>query len=249
MKKIIFFLFITVSSSSAQFFELAFEDTIGQIDPQTKSLVLVGQLINISNDTLHAKMVRLQNDLPSPLWTSSICFGLCFGPGVDSVTTRELGMPIPPGDSILTEIIFFQGDTIQGIARVQIKYATLDGTQVKIQWFEAQTLLNDINKKSGTLRNHFRLYNNYPNPFNNQTIISAQIDKPSKVTLQIFDILGREVFNAFREFSSAGQINFRWNGINNSGEELSSGIYYYRITEYSSGEINHSRVKKMTFLK
>jgi len=92
------------------------------------------------------------------------------------------------------------------------------------------------------------LFSNYPNPFNNQTIISAQIYKSSKVTLQIFDILGREVFNTFKEISSAGKVTFRWNGTNNSSQELSSGIYFYRVTANSQGNINQSQIKKLTLL-
>ena len=97
--------------------------------------------------------------------------------------------------------------------------------------------------------NKFRVFDNYPNPFNNQTIISAQINRPSKATLQIYDILGREVFNTFREISSAAQINFRWNGVNNNGVELSSGIYFYRVSAQSSGNIKQSEIKKLTLLR
>ena len=146
MNKLLYLLliFFFTNSVSAQYFELSFDDTVGQIDPQTHSLLLAGHLINISNDTMNMKMVRLQNNLPSVSWSSSICLGLCFGPGVDSVSTRDLNMPLAPGDSILTEVIFVQADTLPSIASVQIKYATLDGSQSEIIWFEVN---NNLRKK------------------------------------------------------------------------------------------------------
>ena len=93
--------------------------------------------------------------------------------------------------------------------------------------------------------NYFTLYNNYPNPFNNQTVISAMIDSPGKVTLQIFDLLGREVYILSKNTFSPGLMTFRWDGINNKGMELSSGIYLYRMTINQNGNIKKSQTKKV----
>jgi Secretion system C-terminal sorting domain len=251
MKRIFIVLLFLINTSYAQFFELSFEDTIGQIDPQNHSLLLAGYLKNVSSETLDFKMVRLQNNLPvpPPIWSSAICLGLCVSSSVDSISTRDFSLAVLPGDSILTEVVFAQYDSVPGVATVQIKYATLDDSQIEIQWFEAHTLLNNINNESAIYAKEFKVLDNYPNPFNNQTTISAVIDKPSKIKLQIYDILGREVFSTFKVFSSSGEIKIRWNGKNNNGVELSSGIYFYRISAPSTGITIQSENKKLTLLR
>ncbi len=70
----------------------------------------------------------------------------------------------------------------------------------------------------------FSLSQNYPNPFNPTTIINFQIPKFSLVTLKIYDILGREIRTLVNENRPAG--NYK---INFNAENLSSGIYLYRI--------------------
>ncbi|MFC2083640.1 alpha-amylase family glycosyl hydrolase [Bacteroidota bacterium] len=72
----------------------------------------------------------------------------------------------------------------------------------------------------------FTLFQNYPNPFNPSTVISYQLPKTSKVTIKVFDILGRDVVTLVNKEQTAGryQVKFRNNEL-----KLSSGIYFYRI--------------------
>ena len=253
MKKylVIIILFFVINPVSAQFFELSFEDTIGQIDPQNRSLLLAGYLKNISGTTMDFQMIRLQNNLPAPppAWSSAICLGLCVAPSVDTISTRDFGLSLLPGDSILTEVVFAQTDTIPGVATVLIKYATLDESQIEIQWFEAHTILNKVQNNPAIVVKNFKVLNNYPNPFNNQTNISVAVIKSAKLTLRIYDVLGREVYFKNKNIDSPGTVHFIWNGINHNGEEISSGIYFYQITEYSLGKTNRSKIRKMTLLK
>jgi len=87
--------------------------------------------------------------------------------------------------------------------------------------------------------NSFELNQNYPNPFNPTTSISFNIPKNSHVNLKIYDVLGNEVSNYFNEFMQAGTYNLVFDGSN-----LSSGIYYYRLT---AGDF--SSTKKMMLIK
>jgi len=254
MKKFftILLLLCLISVSPAQFFEITFDDTTTTF-LAPGSVFIAGWLKNISANPLHIKSVRLQNNLPDASWTSSMCIGVCFPNDLDSVSTLMLFPPNPidPGDSVLIDVVFTQTglNLTPGTATVLIKYATLHDEQIEYQWFEASSVLSNIEENENRLTRKFKLLNNYPNPFNNRTIISAQINKPSNVTLQIFDVLGREVYKTLRDISSAGQIKFRWSGINNNGEELSSGIYFYRIAALSAGIINQSEIKKLTLLR
>ncbi|TDI83541.1 MAG: T9SS type A sorting domain-containing protein, partial [Caldithrix sp.] len=90
----------------------------------------------------------------------------------------------------------------------------------------------------------FELSQNYPNPFNPETKIRYQLPNSGKVMVIIFDILGREVKSLVNEKLEAGFHEITWNGRNNSGRRVSSGVYYYQIR---SGEFKET--KKMILMK
>lgn len=75
----------------------------------------------------------------------------------------------------------------------------------------------------------FYLYGNYPNPFNSSTTLSFFIPGNGNVEINIFDILGRKVKSLLNEKLYYGEHNISWNGTNDYGSELTSGIYLYRI--------------------
>jgi flagellar hook assembly protein FlgD len=88
------------------------------------------------------------------------------------------------------------------------------------------------------------LFQNYPNPFNPSTIISYSIPNVSFVSLKIYDILGREVITLVNSEQNIGIHNVQWNGNNNFGNKVSSGIYLYKI---EAGDF--IMTKKMLLLK
>ncbi|MBI5020014.1 MAG: T9SS type A sorting domain-containing protein [Ignavibacteriales bacterium] len=75
----------------------------------------------------------------------------------------------------------------------------------------------------------FVLYQNYPNPFNPSTKIHFTTDKESRITLTIFDILGREIMVLAKSNYFAGGYTFEWNGKNAEGAQMPSGVYYVRM--------------------
>jgi photosystem II stability/assembly factor-like uncharacterized protein len=89
-----------------------------------------------------------------------------------------------------------------------------------------------------------QLLQNSPNPFNPSTIIKFYIPNTSDVTIRIYDILGREVTTLINQQTTAGYHNVYWNGKNSRGENVSSGVYLYRLTAGSFSE-----TKKMNLLK
>jgi hypothetical protein len=74
----------------------------------------------------------------------------------------------------------------------------------------------------------FRLWPCYPNPFNNSTMISFFVPQTARVRLSIFNCLGRIIMNEERKFD-AGLNHFRWDGSDDSGKMLGSGIYFVQI--------------------
>ena len=71
----------------------------------------------------------------------------------------------------------------------------------------------------------YKLYNNYPNPFNPETVIQYSLKEQSMVSITIHDILGRNILEkSFGEMNS-GFYDWKWEGINKYGEKVSSGVY------------------------
>jgi len=75
----------------------------------------------------------------------------------------------------------------------------------------------------------FHLFQNFPNPFNPSTTIRYSIVEPGNVSIKIYDVLGREVKTLVNELRTVGTYSSTWNGYNNFGNKVSSGIYFYRI--------------------
>jgi polyhydroxybutyrate depolymerase len=90
----------------------------------------------------------------------------------------------------------------------------------------------------------FALLQNYPNPFNPVTTIRYDLPQESHVHLVIYDILGREVKTIVNSKEQAGYRSVRWDGLNSYGQEVSAGMYFYRL-ETS----DFSKVQKMVLLK
>ncbi|RPJ36380.1 MAG: T9SS C-terminal target domain-containing protein, partial [Planctomycetaceae bacterium] len=73
------------------------------------------------------------------------------------------------------------------------------------------------------------LHQNYPNPFNPSTMIEFEIPQRTHVSLKVFDIIGREVATLVNETLSAGYYRRPFHARSSRGEELASGIYFYRL--------------------
>ena len=90
----------------------------------------------------------------------------------------------------------------------------------------------------------YHLYSNYPNPFNPSTIVSFDLPTASDVKLQIFNINGRLVRTLVDRHYAAGHAEVEWNGRNDAGEQVSSGVYMYRL---QTGQF--TQTKKMVLVK
>jgi len=100
------------------------------------------------------------------------------------------------------------------------------------------------NQKGTFSPKDFKLYQNFPNPFNVQTTIGYSIPKDSRVDIMIYNANGNLVKNIFNDFQNSGKHFINWDGTDNSGILMSSGVYYYKInTPYFHQE------KKMILLK
>ena len=108
------------------------------------------------------------------------------------------------------------GDADSGNSNTQDIWAARTDSNLNVPPIGIQQIGNEIPLD-------FRLFQNFPNPFNSSTIIRFDINKQGNVKLSIYDILGREVYS-INEFRKAGSCEMIFNG-----ENLASGLYYYRI--------------------
>jgi hypothetical protein len=90
----------------------------------------------------------------------------------------------------------------------------------------------------------FQVWQNSPNPFNASTKITFYLPTRSRVTVSIYNILGKKVITLIDQNAQAGRHEVSWNGTDNRGKTVATGIYLYRIST-GGNEIT----KKMLLLK
>jgi hypothetical protein len=123
----------------------------------------------------------------------------------------------------------------------QLKY----WSTVVVEFNENVLGINDKKEEKKT----YLLEQNYPNPFNPSTTIRYTLPFDSRVTLKVYDILGKEVSTLQDEVSKAGTFTLDFNATSSTGT-LPSGVYFYRLFARSLvGDMNYTSTKKMIFLK
>jgi hypothetical protein len=108
------------------------------------------------------------------------------------------------------------------------------GDMTPVEWEEDHVLLPK----------EFDLRQNYPNPFNPTTVIEYALPKACQVRIQIFNILGQRVRNLVDEPQKAGYKTIHWDGKDDFGNQVSSGVYFCSI---AAGD--YVECKKMALLK
>ena len=90
----------------------------------------------------------------------------------------------------------------------------------------------------------FNLYQNFLNPFNSSTSIKYEIFKSGRVKIAIINSKGEEVRSIINRYHHVGEYFLQWDGRNDQGINMGSGIYFYKI-------ISDERIKtqKMIYLK
>jgi hypothetical protein len=135
----------------------------------------------------------------------------------------------------------FDGDGILDIAGIYWQFGNpLHGSSL---WLKGQNV-------TSTEREHSNfplvasLAQNFPNPFNPTTTISYDLPEASKVTLTVYDLTGRTIRTLTDTHKPAGSFTDQWNGMNDLGNLVSTGVYFCRI---QAGD--YSKTIKMVYLK
>jgi hypothetical protein len=90
----------------------------------------------------------------------------------------------------------------------------------------------------------FALAQGIPNPFTGKTLIRYQLPRTVHVSLKVYDIAGRLVKTLVNEEKKAGYFRTQWDGKDNSGRRIASGVYFYRL---KAGD--YEKTRKMVFLR
>lgn len=149
--------------------------------------------------------------------------------------------------------IFANSDTAgEYLNRLKVKYPdselTLMAREVmgeEVDWsLLNESVIHGRGNGAGLIPDEFALRNNYPNPFNPSTIIEYDLPEDSKVTLIVYDVIGREVIRLVDSTRPGGYYKAIWDGQDKSGHLVSSGVYIYRI---QAG--GFTKTSKMVFIR
>jgi len=115
-----------------------------------------------------------------------------------------------------------------------IRKVNIVATSVAEDWYSEHTQVPE----------KYKLAQNYPNPFNPTTQIGYTIQKTGMVELSVYNILGRKVQTLVNEVRNAGSYLIDWNGRDENGNMVNSGIYFYQLRIE-----NNTVTKRMIFVK
>ena len=98
--------------------------------------------------------------------------------------------------------------------------------------------LTGIEEENNIYPTEFNLLQNYPNPFNPATNIKFTVSSESNISIRIYNTLGKEIIELLNETRSSGEYEITWNGTDNFGNKVSSGVYFITMeansyTQYS----------------
>ena len=183
-----------------------------------------------------------------------------------SVTVDPTGAVLnwkPVDQDDVVEFLVYRGTTkdftpATPIATVKgLTYTDASVTSGQAFWYIVQGVdktgnKGDISSPSGTttvestdgVPTEYALGQNYPNPFNPTTVIPISLPNNGHVVLKVYTISGEEIATLIDREMSAGNYNFTWNGRNNAGMTVATGMYLYRLQSDK-----FSSVKKMVLVK
>ena len=127
---------------------------------------------------------------------------------------------------------------------ITISESALDGYDLRLIAGDAQFVMESSQKILDEIPSEFLLSQNYPNPFNPVTNMNFELPRSGRVLLTIYNVRGQEVKTLINENLNYGLHTASWQGIDNMGRPVSSGVYF---SELRSRGVRKTR--KMVFLK
>ena len=191
---------------------------------------IIPQTVNSANNALYKILVGV---------TTADSFYLNQNEG--SGNWKNIGRFYLPADSSISIKVIDSGESSSG--------PVIRADAFKVLLYEESPI--NVDEDKFVIVKEYGLSQNYPNPFNPATRIKFTIPnvtlsgvEGSRVQLKIYDVLGNEVATLVDEYKPAGMYEVEFNGHSDEGQNLSSGIYFYRLEAGSFVE-----TRKMIYLK
>ncbi len=197
--------------------------------------------IDMSVRILHTYIGDLEVALHSPQGTT-VRVHDNTGTSADSISTTYDAITAPSGPGSMSD---FNGEDAQGNWYLSV----VDGGNGDVGTVEEVCLiitygLTATDVADGSVPRRFELHPNRPNPFNPTTTISFDVPKATHVRLGIYNTSGRLIRTVVDETMQAGSRQILWDGRNDSGKSVSSGLYFYKIEADGFTE-----TRKMTLIR
>jgi hypothetical protein len=168
-------------------------------------------LTSSGNQLWHQDISGIQSVAESDEWFGdALATGDFDGDGYD-----DLAVGVPAEDI-----------SFENAGAVSVLYGSGSGSSPLTAPSVEHTIINPFENQ---IPAEFRLEQNYPNPFNPTTTIHYSLPQNAAVQLRVYDVLGREVRTLVDESRGAGYQSVVWDGMNNDGQSVASGVYFYRI--------------------
>lgn len=133
-----------------------------------------------------------------------------------------------------------------GIERINLPSARNALMDAVLDWFDVDTAPQPV---LTTIPENFELLQNYPNPFNPGTRIDFRLPRQAEVEIKIYNVLGQEISTLVNRKFSVGLHTITWDGRNSADLPVSSGIYIYRLSAKSGGQLLFTDSRRMVLLK
>lgn len=246
MKKLILatlaiFTFAVSAFAQVYSFTMVSDPNVSFAQPWTL-VEIHADMTNLTSQPQYIVFDRVTENLPDPLWSTSVCAGInCWAPFVatDTIylapdTTLDIRMNITPS-------------TVQGQADLVVEFWDASSPSDKVvQSYHVSTEEVTVSvEENDVVLPSFRLAQNFPNPFNPATKIELTVDKTDFGKLAIYNVLGQEIqVLASQKFTAGQNYTFTWDGKDANNSPVASGVYFY------SFDLNGiSETKKMILAK
>ncbi len=216
----------------------------------------ISATIDIDPDTLNlkskGKWITCYIELPQDNDVGDIDVGTVMLNGIVPAEARPTEVGDYDEDSIPDLMVKFDrasvGEILEPGDEVEI---TVTGDLTDGASFSGTDTIRVIDKEKGKAQaegqvtpTEFTLFQNYPNPFNPKTTVEYSIAEDSDVALKIHNLSGQLIRTLVDEYQTAGHYTVIWHGDNDAGQEIASGVYFYRLQAGDS-----ISTKKMVVLK
>ena len=171
------------------------------------------------------------------------------GGGVDWLSLSAESGALDPGEADEIEVLMNSGDLEEGTYDAYIVVSTYFSEHV----IAVQMVVDDGVgiADGGAIPDVFALHQNFPNPFNPVTALPYDVPEIADVKIDIYNLLGQKVRSLVTGEHEPGFYRATWNGKNDRGALVTTGVYIYQITARSNatGEVAFTETRKLVLMK